>query len=678
VKIPSGLNISRYDRPDLALVLMMATYVIVFSIFSIARHYTFQTSAFDLGIFQQALWNSLNGNLFYETPDLYNNPSGSFLGVHFSAIMFLLIPLYAIHSGPETLLILQSLVIALAALPLYKLATHILRTKIRGLSIAAIYLLYFHVHLLNSYDFHLEAFLPLFIFSFSYFLVVKKPIKAVFFALLAMLTMEVAPIIVGFVALFFLLLPSISISKKPTSGRSGRTLKISLKLSLSSLSLRTHSLRKFPLSLWLIVLSIAIFFISVNISSLFAPSPFAQLKVPFLFSEPGESLGVLSLAQNFFNPFVLADQVGNDFSAKMSFWLLILLPVGFVIVLRPLVLVMLIPWFVLSMTTNIPAFYQLGWQYGAFTVPPIMIGTIYAVQKISRKSPRMYKRVLTLTVALAIITALALSPLNPLTEGQNGIYEGSAYRYPDLDADLDERYLILNLIPPQASVYTNGDFFPHLANRKDAYVWLPDGVNPEYILLDMRTSQFGSKIWDSSPKDTLANLSAHLNYFVVASSKGVILMKLDYEGPPVISEPYSIRFSENDLIIESGNSERRTDSVNPFVLVHSPADPRATYFWFGPYAPFPPGNYTAKFSLMADDISRGNVISLDVSISSGTEILASRKITGDMFNASEDWVVFSLPFTLWNFDVVEFRGFNVNPGITIYLDYIDVDQVTLP
>jgi len=184
---------------------MIAAYFIVFSLFSIARHYTFQTSAFDLGIFQQALWNSLNGNLFYETPDLYNNPTGSFLGVHFSAIMFLLVPIYAIHSGPETLLVLQSLVIALAALPLYKLASHILRTKFRGLSIAAIYLLYFPIHLLNSYDFHLEAFLPLFIFSFSYFLVVKKPIKAVFFALLAMLTMEVAPIIVGFVALFFLL-----------------------------------------------------------------------------------------------------------------------------------------------------------------------------------------------------------------------------------------------------------------------------------------------------------------------------------------------------------------------------------------------------------------------------------------------------------------------------------------
>ena len=169
MKVPSILNIGRYDRTDLALFLMIATYVVVFSVFSIARHYTFQTSAFDLGIFQQALWNSLNGNLFYETPDLYNNPSGSFLGVHFSAIMFLLVPIYAIHSGAETLRILQSLVIGLAALPLYKLATHILRTKFRGLSIAAIYLLYFPVHLLNSYDFHLEAFLPLFIFSFSYF-----------------------------------------------------------------------------------------------------------------------------------------------------------------------------------------------------------------------------------------------------------------------------------------------------------------------------------------------------------------------------------------------------------------------------------------------------------------------------------------------------------------------------
>src|SRR5688572_29073937 len=60
------------------LLVAMSAYVVVMSIFCVFRLNSFQTHAFDLGIFNQAFSTALQGRLFYETPDIHVIPSGSF------------------------------------------------------------------------------------------------------------------------------------------------------------------------------------------------------------------------------------------------------------------------------------------------------------------------------------------------------------------------------------------------------------------------------------------------------------------------------------------------------------------------------------------------------------------------------------------------------------------------
>ncbi|MCI4340397.1 MAG: hypothetical protein L3J73_03925, partial [Thermoplasmata archaeon] len=63
-----------------ALIFFAVIYVEIFSWFSYLRYLGFLTNAWDLGIFQQALWNSGHGGgLLYYTVELPWNPSGSFL-----------------------------------------------------------------------------------------------------------------------------------------------------------------------------------------------------------------------------------------------------------------------------------------------------------------------------------------------------------------------------------------------------------------------------------------------------------------------------------------------------------------------------------------------------------------------------------------------------------------------
>jgi uncharacterized membrane protein len=89
------------------LYLAVFVYIIVMSSIAILKQYAFLTSGFDLGIFNQAFHTTLfDGKLFYETGDLSFNPGGSFFGVHFSPILFLLLPFYAIHPSAENLLVM--------------------------------------------------------------------------------------------------------------------------------------------------------------------------------------------------------------------------------------------------------------------------------------------------------------------------------------------------------------------------------------------------------------------------------------------------------------------------------------------------------------------------------------------------------------------------------------------
>ena len=96
--------------------LMVLFYIGIFSINTLLRHYSFGSSAWDLGIFNQAFYTTVkHGKLLYYTAELYANPGGTLFGVHFSPILFLIIPLYALLPTPGTLVVAQTIIIAAGA-----------------------------------------------------------------------------------------------------------------------------------------------------------------------------------------------------------------------------------------------------------------------------------------------------------------------------------------------------------------------------------------------------------------------------------------------------------------------------------------------------------------------------------------------------------------------------------
>jgi uncharacterized membrane protein len=129
-------------------------YFVLYSTLSVLRHTTYHSFGPDLGIFDQVFWNSTQGRLFESTMSLVQPQPHSYLADHFSPIYLLLLPAYALVPRPETLLVIQTLFLALGVWPLYLLARLKLEPGFQRLVWALIYFLFLPVAFINLYDFH--------------------------------------------------------------------------------------------------------------------------------------------------------------------------------------------------------------------------------------------------------------------------------------------------------------------------------------------------------------------------------------------------------------------------------------------------------------------------------------------------------------------------------------------
>ena len=168
---------------------------------ALLRHAHLQTGE-DLAMFDQMLWN------FREGCGLVSTISGNeyllfqhhFFGEHVSPILYLLAWPAGLTSGPEALLVMQVLALALAAFPLWRLTIALTGSPRLGVCVALGWLLQPALWGAALYDFHMEALEGLFLFSFA--LAFRKGRwQAVFWAVLYASCKEDAPIYLTAIAL---------------------------------------------------------------------------------------------------------------------------------------------------------------------------------------------------------------------------------------------------------------------------------------------------------------------------------------------------------------------------------------------------------------------------------------------------------------------------------------------
>ncbi|WP_158848519.1 DUF2079 domain-containing protein [Saccharothrix deserti] len=133
----------------------------VYTSYSLWRHHSFQSTGFDLGIFEQAVRSYAAGR--WPTADL-KGPGFPLLGDHFHPVLALLAPVYLVVPRAETLLVAQALLLAVSAVPVTRFAVD--RLGPRGVVVGVAYGFSWGLHNTVAFDFHEVSFaVPLLAFS---------------------------------------------------------------------------------------------------------------------------------------------------------------------------------------------------------------------------------------------------------------------------------------------------------------------------------------------------------------------------------------------------------------------------------------------------------------------------------------------------------------------------------
>jgi uncharacterized membrane protein len=145
------------------LALLMLLYILTYGSFTFYRHYSFNSTGYDLAIQDQVVWNTAQGRPFESSIEVRN-----YLGDHVQPYLAILSIVYILISSPYVLLAFQTFALSLCAWPLYFLGKRKFDSPMVGLSFAFCALAYPPLGYINRVDFHIEVIVvPLMLAAFE-------------------------------------------------------------------------------------------------------------------------------------------------------------------------------------------------------------------------------------------------------------------------------------------------------------------------------------------------------------------------------------------------------------------------------------------------------------------------------------------------------------------------------
>lgn len=138
--------------PVAILSLAIATYVSVFGVLTWNQQTNFGTFGFDMGIYDQAIW------LLSRFEEPFVTVRGmNFFGHHVNLTTVLLTPFYWLGAGPRFLYLVETLMLATGAIPLWLLGRSLMQSQWLALSVPIAYLLFPSIEWINWWHFHPDA-----------------------------------------------------------------------------------------------------------------------------------------------------------------------------------------------------------------------------------------------------------------------------------------------------------------------------------------------------------------------------------------------------------------------------------------------------------------------------------------------------------------------------------------
>lgn len=380
-------------------------------------------SGWDLAIFDQAAWLISQGQTPFVTVRGLH-----ILADHFSVILYLLAPLYWIWDSPKSLLVAQTVALALGTLPIYALARERTGSALTGLVFAVCYLLYPIMQWSNTYEFHPDTFAtPLLLAAFLY---LTRERWLWYFAMLglAVLTKESAGLIVMALGVYVLF-------------------KVNRRIGWLTLG--------FGLLTLVVALGTVRFFNEGTESGYY-----------LLYGKYGDSVPAIA-GYLLTHPLeVFADL---NTATKREYLLHLLQPLMFLPLLAPELLLVAIPGLLTNLLSSRGVMHTLHGGYYAATITPILfVSALTGYDRLRRRIGISGAKVV--GVNLCVWSLMGVSQ-SALWRQYHELYSRSAATQTEEKQRAAETLGILAAIPPQASVSAQITLTSHLSHRRHLYTF---------------------------------------------------------------------------------------------------------------------------------------------------------------------------------------------------------------
>jgi len=440
-----GARVTRTTAP-LVVLLAGAGYATYTAFFTIRRHHLLQSSAFDLGIFDNLLYNTIKGR-FFESPVMFGPGHHNSISTHAEYLMVLLAPLYALAPRAETVLIIQAGLLGAGAIPLYLFARRLLPAWPSVVLVLG-YVLCAPLHGAQFYDFHWLTLCPFFYFWLFYAIAARKNWLCVLMTLLLFALRE--DIAVGLACLgVFLFITG---------------LRVRFGIGLASVSAVWFVINKFVIMPWA--------------GPWWFDSIYSEL---FADGKPGYGNVVKTLISNPF--YALSTFVRGP---KLAYALHMLAPLVFLPVRRLAFWLLLLPGAAFTlMTTGYWPTLAISFQYTTHWVPFLFACAAMGLYCIRWEKDGRARTTALLGAMLVVLLAHSYN-FGAILQQESFVGGFGRVSFEMTDA-ARERYRdmrsVADKIPVEASVVTTETLNPHISARKEAYVFRYDTGPVDFILL---------------------------------------------------------------------------------------------------------------------------------------------------------------------------------------------------
>jgi uncharacterized membrane protein len=457
---------------------LMAGYVVWFGQLSVAVHDGYGTPGYDMGIFDQGVWLLSRFHAPFVTVMGRN-----LFGDHTSFIMVLAVPFYWVWPHAQTLLVLQTCLLAAAAVPVYLLALRRTASVLIATGLAAAYLLNPALQNGNLEQFHPEAFLVLSLAVAIYAAVESKPVLLAIGVVASLLVKEDAALFVIPLAVW------VYFRRNRTWG---------LRIGVGAVA-------------WMA------FAYTVVINTILGTMSFYSNRIPF------GGLGGL-LTTPVAHPLRFWRYTRSD--GRLFYLWQVGAAFGFGFMVAPELAAIAILSVAENVLSTFPYMHQILYHYSLATVPVLALGTVFAVASLS---PGVRRYLLTgVVVTAAFVSCLFwglapfsrpiyphMSPTSPQTLGINAV---------------------LRDVPPNAVVSAYYPFVAHLDHRTRIYQW-PTPFSAQYWGLYTQERQrlpFANQVQyvvlpadlaDISPSDEVVWESISRQFATVGQGGGVVVYR---------------------------------------------------------------------------------------------------------------------------------------------------------